>query len=136
MSTAAGIHAALITAIDAVTGCRPATTPWTLDAFPATLHNGGFLLIPTVEEPGAEVCGGDALDTLRYRLLFPWRLTLGPSTAAQACMTKVAAVRTALKAAVVSDARVRVEAVSYETSDDGQVLLATVDLAATALIDL
>ncbi len=139
MATAATIHAAIITALDAAgdgSVLRPSTLPWSLDGFPESLHNGGFLLFPVDEEDGAATAGAGTVDAIAFDLLIPWRLTGGPNAAAQACMAAVRTARTALDAGPIGDARIDVVGATYATSADGHRLVATVRLVAHAYISL
>lgn len=136
MATASGIHTAICAALEAVAGLTESTLPWSVEAFPETLHSGGFIVRPVSDGVGATLAGKQSSDALRFEVLLPWRLTGSPSAHARAGMTKVEAIRAALANSVLDEARVVVGEATYTYSDDGHRMAATIPLIAYAFLDL
>ena len=131
--TPGAVHAAIVAAVEAVTGLTEATTPWTLDSFPGSQHDGGFLVLPDTDDGGV-LSGGGLSTVLRFVAYLPWRLTGAPSTAAQACMDKVHALRLALSS-TYGGGRCTFGAATYATAQDGHVLIASVPISVNVYLD-
>lgn len=133
MATAATIHAALVTAIEAVTGLAEAAIPWSLDAWPDSGFDGGFIVQPTGDDGGA-FGGSGAARRSTYVIHLPWRLTGAPDASMQSALTKVEAVRAALRG-VIGGARVQPGAFTPAYSSDGHTVDLQIDLEAYDIID-
>jgi hypothetical protein len=134
MATASGIHTAICAAIEAVDGLTESTLPWSLDAFPETLHSGGFMVRPVDGGEQPSPMAGITAVELRFEVLIPWRLTGTPNAHARTGMTKIAAARTALHADPLGDARIRLEPTTYTYSDDGHRMVGRFEVVASALL--
>ena len=131
--TPGAVHAAIVAAVEAVTGLTEATVPWSLDTFPGSQHDGGFMVVPDGDDGGA-FSGGGLSTTLRFVAYLPWRLTGAPNTAAQACADKVHALRKALLG-TLGAGRCTFGPAAYTLTQDGHVLIASVPIAAVVYLD-
>lgn len=135
MATQTAIHLAIVAAVVA-SGGEEATTPWSLDAFPDTLRNGGFFCRPLTGGVSPVDGARAPVDSMTYEVLVPWRLTGVPSTAARACMEAAAVIRDALTGGVLADGRPYVDEISYEYSDDGHRMLARLRVVVMATFSI
>lgn len=112
-TTMSAVHAAIVSAVDGVTGMAQSPVSFRTDFIADGVSNGYFYVEPVGVEVGSR--NGDvSIDEATFSVVFAWRLTLAPNDGAQAAMDKANAIRDALHAEPLSGARIDVRAVSYD----------------------
>lgn len=117
MTDASTVHAALVVAVDAVTDMSKSPVAFRVDLIPDGLANGWFYVEPIAEDNGPIDGTTNSTDLLGFRVVFAWRLTQDPNTGAAAAIAKAKAVRVALAADPIGDARIQVADTVYDYAD-------------------
>lgn len=117
MTDASTVHAALVVAVDTVSGMAKSPVAFREDLIPDGLSNGYFYVEPVAEDNGAIDGTTQSTDRLGFRVVFAWRLTQDPNAGVSAAIAKAKAIRTALAADPIGDARIQVTDTAYDYAD-------------------